>query len=96
VLEAMACGLPVITTQYNGAGELVSPPGSETTEGFVIANPHDDVALAECMTKLISRELRRGMADAARKKSSRWTFDTHYQQMTAVLAEAAERKGLAA
>jgi glycosyltransferase involved in cell wall biosynthesis len=86
----------VITTQYNGASELVSPPGGDATEGFVIGNPQDDVALAECMTKLCAREVRRGMADAARKKASRWTFDTHYQQMTGIFAEAAARKGLAA
>jgi UDP-glucose:(heptosyl)LPS alpha-1,3-glucosyltransferase len=26
VLEALACGLPVITTQYNGVSELLTPP----------------------------------------------------------------------
>ena len=30
VLEAMTCGLPVITTRYNGASELLHPP----REGF--------------------------------------------------------------
>ena len=30
-LEALACGLPVITTRYNGASELLSPP----TDGIV-------------------------------------------------------------
>src|SRR6202000_1194572 len=37
VLEALACGLPVITTRHNGASELLHPP----REGFVIHDPHD-------------------------------------------------------
>ena len=34
-LEALACGLPVITTRYNGASELLTPP----TDGIVIDTP---------------------------------------------------------
>jgi UDP-glucose:(heptosyl)LPS alpha-1,3-glucosyltransferase len=96
VLEAMACGLPVITTRCNGASELVNTRAGEPREGFVIGDPQDDVALAECMTQLLAGGTRRGMAEAARKKAARWTFDEHYKQITAVFAEAAARKGVAA
>ena len=49
VLEAMACGLPVITSRYNGASELLNPP----QEGYVIDDPHDHERLAACLTQLL-------------------------------------------
>ena len=49
VLEAMACGLPVVTSRYNGASELLHPP----LEGYVIDDPHDHERLAACLTQLL-------------------------------------------
>ena len=49
VLEAMACGLPVITSRYNGASELMHPP----QEGYVIDDPHDHERLAACLTQML-------------------------------------------
>src|SRR5262245_44950366 len=37
VLEAFACGLPIITTRYNGASELITPG----REGLIVDDPHD-------------------------------------------------------
>src|SRR5438105_3144986 len=45
VLEARACGLPVITSCYNGASELLSPPH----DGYVIDDPHNHAQLAACI-----------------------------------------------
>lgn len=88
VLEALACGLPVITTRYNGAAELLSPP----REGFVIADPHDHEELADRMAALLDPGRRTACAQEARRAAARWTFDDHYRKMLAVLAEAAARK----
>ena len=41
VFEALACGLPVITTACNGAGELIT----EGREGFVVPHPDAPTAL---------------------------------------------------
>jgi UDP-glucose:(heptosyl)LPS alpha-1,3-glucosyltransferase len=88
VLEAMACGLPVITSRYNGASELMHPP----REGFVIDDPHDVSRLAESLTKMLDPAVRAACARAARKTGSQWTFEQHYRQMLSVFAEAAARK----
>jgi UDP-glucose:(heptosyl)LPS alpha-1,3-glucosyltransferase len=88
VLEAMACGLPVITTRYNGASELMHPP----REGFVIADPHDVSHLTWCLIQLLEPARRAACARAARKTGSQWTFEQHYRQMVAVFTEAAARK----
>ncbi len=88
VLEALACGLPVITTRYNGAAEVMHPP----REGFVIDDPHDLEQLAGAMKQLLDPAKRAVCAQAARRTAAQWTFEHHYRQMLAVFAEAAARK----
>lgn len=88
VLEALACGLPVITSKYNGAGELLDPP----SEGFVVDDPHDHRQLSGCLAQLLNPAKRAACAQAARKAATRWTFEDHYRQMLRILAEAATRK----
>src|SRR5262249_36268873 len=58
VLEALACGLPVITSRYNGAAELLSPE----REGFVIDDPHDHRSLGEAISKLLDPATRSACA----------------------------------
>lgn len=88
VLEALSCGLPVITTRYTGASELLSPP----REGYVVSDPHDHAQLAWCMLQLLDSSRRTACAGAARETGSRWTFERHYQLLLDVFAEAAGRK----
>jgi len=88
VLEALACGLPVITTKANGASELLSPP----REGYVVEDPHDREQLADCLGWLLDPQRRHACAVAARKTALDWTFEHHYQALLAVFAEAARRK----
>jgi UDP-glucose:(heptosyl)LPS alpha-1,3-glucosyltransferase len=88
VLEALACGLPVITTRYNGASELLQPP----REGYVIDDPHNIDELAGAMIQLVDPVRRASCMQAARRAAAQWTFENHYRQMLAVFAEAASRK----
>lgn len=88
VLEALACGLPVITSAYNGASELLQ----NQDEGFVIDDPHDHRQLARRMEQMLDTELRRRCSEAARTAAARWTFDDHYQALLRVCHEAAVRK----
>jgi UDP-glucose:(heptosyl)LPS alpha-1,3-glucosyltransferase len=88
VLEALACGLPVITSNYNGAGELLNPP----SDGYVVDNPHDDRQLAGCLAELLDPVRRFACAQAARRRAGAWTFDHHFRQLLQVFKEAATRK----
>ncbi|MEI7684802.1 MAG: glycosyltransferase family 4 protein [Planctomycetota bacterium] len=90
-LEALACGLPVVTTKANGASELLTPP----QDGFVVDNPHDHEQLAWCMGKLLDPVRRHAATLTARKTGGQWTFEQHYQQLLAVFREAAARKSAA-
>jgi len=88
VLEALACGLPVITTRFNGASELLHPP----REGFVVDDPHDAQQLAGYMCELLDPQRRNACAAEARQTAAKWTFEHHYQRLMGVLMEAAARK----
>jgi UDP-glucose:(heptosyl)LPS alpha-1,3-glucosyltransferase len=88
VLEALACGLPVITSRCNGASELMGLPPA----GFIIDDPHDADRLAWCMEQLCHPAKRAACAQAARRMAGQWTFEEHYRQLLQVFAEAAARK----
>jgi UDP-glucose:(heptosyl)LPS alpha-1,3-glucosyltransferase len=87
VLEALACGLPVITTQFNGASELYRVP----SEGYVLDDPQDHAQLSWYMTLLLDPHRRTAAAAAARSRAAQWTFAEHYRSMLAVFAEARAR-----
>jgi UDP-glucose:(heptosyl)LPS alpha-1,3-glucosyltransferase len=91
VLEALACGLPIITTHYNGASELMhaSPPQQE---GYALRDPHDHQELSWCLAQMLDPGRRHAFAQAARRTAAQWTFEQHYRQLMAVLTEAASRK----
>jgi UDP-glucose:(heptosyl)LPS alpha-1,3-glucosyltransferase len=88
VLEALACGLPVITTRANGASELLHP----LQEGYVIEDPHDHAHLAWCLGQLLDPERRVRCAGAARRTATAWTFDRHYQALMDVFRRATAAK----
>jgi UDP-glucose:(heptosyl)LPS alpha-1,3-glucosyltransferase len=88
VLEALACGLPAITSRYNGASELLHPP----REGYVIDDPHDHARLAWCLAEMLDPAKRSQCAAAARRTAQQWTFEQHYRAMLEVFAEAAARR----
>jgi UDP-glucose:(heptosyl)LPS alpha-1,3-glucosyltransferase len=88
VLEALACGLPVITTEFNGAGELITPG----QEGFVIPAPWSLDELEMEMTALLDADLRRAMSREACELAFDHSLDRNYREFLAVLSEAANRR----
>jgi UDP-glucose:(heptosyl)LPS alpha-1,3-glucosyltransferase len=88
VLEALACGLPVITTRYNGASELLH----SGQEGYVIDDPHEASGLAWCLGQLLDPVRRHACAQAARRTAGQWTFEHHYRQLLDVFTQAVQRK----
>ncbi|HEV3145670.1 MAG TPA: glycosyltransferase family 4 protein [Gemmataceae bacterium] len=88
VLEALACGLPVITSRYNGAAELLTPEMA----GLVIDDPHDHVLLAQCIETMLETDYRQAAAEAANEAARRWNFEHHYRKIIGILTEVARRK----
>ena len=88
VLEAAACGLPVVTTRSTGAGELLR----DGREGFLLDDPGDAAALAQRLALLTDPQRRAAMGRAARRTAAMFSVDRNYRETLAVYAETIERR----
>jgi UDP-glucose:(heptosyl)LPS alpha-1,3-glucosyltransferase len=70
VLEAMASGLPVITTAQCGAAEIME----HGKDGFVLADPGESDRLAEYMNELSEVKTRSVMSRLARRKAENFPW----------------------
>src|SRR5262249_58650045 len=80
VFEALACGLPVITTSCNGAGELIT----DGREGFVVPDPNALGPLSDALDRMVDDEARRVMAGHAKKLGLEQSVDRHVSRVVAV------------
>jgi len=90
VMEALACGLPVITTASNGAGELIG----QGREGFVIETPHHQAGLIAAIDAMTDRQSRAAMAIAARELGRQQTFEAHVDKLERLFERVAVEKAL--
>lgn len=88
VLEALASGLPVITSLFNGAGELMS----ENIEGHLV-EPGCAGKLAERMRGLLDKAVRERMGRAARALAEKHTVRHNCRQMLEIYEKVLRRKG---
>jgi UDP-glucose:(heptosyl)LPS alpha-1,3-glucosyltransferase len=88
VFEALACGMPVITTACNGAGEVMT----EGREGFVVPSPEDHQSLASALDRMTDDAARKAMSRHAETLGKAQSFDNHVSRLLAVFEEAAARR----
>jgi UDP-glucose:(heptosyl)LPS alpha-1,3-glucosyltransferase len=87
VLEAMGCGLPVITTDKVGAGELLDAE----SRAFVIPS-HDSKALAQAMEKLIvDPKLRNDLGQINFRSAQKYTEDKLFPKFDHVFQDILEK-----
>lgn len=84
-LEAMAVGLPVVTTRANGASELIE----DGREGWVVDDPQDAEALAERLSRLVDVTARLEMGHRARDRVEAYPWDRHLREVLALYASLA-------
>jgi glycosyltransferase involved in cell wall biosynthesis len=76
--EAMACGLPVITSRQNGGSEIIT----HGCDGLVLVDSADSTGLADMIRKLIDDPaLRNRLGAAASETARRYTWDRNAAQM---------------
>ena len=80
VLEAMACGLPAITTTGCGVAELLSPASGHVVDAF------DEPALAAAMTDLLQPDRARMLGAGARLAIEPYSLDRMTDEYLALYA----------
>jgi len=87
MLEALASGLPVVTSRQNGAGELLG----EGVEGYVLADPADPQELLRRMETLQDASLRQRMGRAARTLALEHTLKHNVDEVLDVYEDVASK-----
>lgn len=87
VLEALACGLPVLTSRFNGATEKLNPDC-----GLVVDDPHDAADLGAKLTDMLDLSRLPARKAAAAEAGRQWTFEDHYRQLLGLFEEVVTRK----
>jgi UDP-glucose:(heptosyl)LPS alpha-1,3-glucosyltransferase len=92
VLEALASGLPVITSRYNGAGELLT----SGREGYVVDDPSDVDELLDCLDRLADPSARVRSGHHARRLALDHTWEHNTQEIVSLYRQIAPGYRLAA
>lgn len=72
VAEAMACGLPVITSAFAGVADYIH----DGVDGYVVREPRDARTLAQLIERLQAElDLRRQLGEAAAKTILQWDWN---------------------
>ena len=87
-LEALACGLPVVTTRVNGAAEIIEPG----VNGAIIDQPNNAAELAEAIAQFADPERRRAAGAAARRTAEAHPFDRNVAETLGALERAWREK----
>lgn len=88
VLEALASGLPVVTSRFNGVSELLTPG----QEGEVVDDPADAEELVACLTPMLTTEKRQEMGNAARRLAVARSFERNVKEIVAVYETLLDRR----
>jgi UDP-glucose:(heptosyl)LPS alpha-1,3-glucosyltransferase len=80
VLEAMACGIPALTSAQSGVAELMPPELRE----FIVTNPSDPDEIAARLDALIAA--RATVAGAARPTAERFTWNRYADELLRLVA----------
>jgi len=86
-LEAMAMGLPIITTKSNGISELLT----DGKQGFIIDDPKDYKLIAQKINTLFcNKNLREQMSNEARKLANNYPLSKNINRILEICKEVLE------
>jgi UDP-glucose:(heptosyl)LPS alpha-1,3-glucosyltransferase len=81
-LEAMACGLPVVTSRINGASEIIQ----QGVNGDVIEEPGDERALAEAIRPFLEPTRWQSASAAARRTAEQLPFEKNVERTLEIIS----------
>jgi UDP-glucose:(heptosyl)LPS alpha-1,3-glucosyltransferase len=88
VLEAWACGLPVITSRFNGCAELMT----EGREGYILQDPRDVCELESRLIPLLDRDERIRQGAGARRLAEAHSAERNFREVFDVHRDASIRR----
>jgi UDP-glucose:(heptosyl)LPS alpha-1,3-glucosyltransferase len=88
VLEALAMGLPVISTKQNGACEIME----DCVHGFVLESADDVDGLAAAMRTMCDNATRARMREACLALRPRLAYDTHFDTLMRIYQGVSDRR----
>jgi UDP-glucose:(heptosyl)LPS alpha-1,3-glucosyltransferase len=87
--EAMACGLPVITSRAAGVSEIIH----HGKDGLILENPADSQTLSEWLGRLASdHDWRRKLGEAGTRTAARYTWDENARQLSGRIEAILQRR----
>lgn len=95
VLEALALGLPVVTTRWNGAAEAIASRAKDALAaptGVVIDSPDDLAALAAGCDTVLDADLSRAARGHADSNRGRFSMGRHARELIALYEEIIRRR----
>ena len=85
-IEAMACGLPVITSVTNGGSQIIT----EGVDGFVLSDPLDSVALSGLISRLYEQpDFRHSVGEQAARTAQSYSWERNASETWEFLCQAA-------
>lgn len=87
-LEALACGLPVITTKSNGAAEIIE----DGKNGIIVDDAENTEALANAISLLLSKNRREEMGKHAALRAKPYTIEANAQKTLALYQKVLAKK----
>jgi len=78
ILEAVRCGLPCLTTAFNGAAEILADGA-----GLVVDSPANGPAIESALARLHDARFRTVAAEACRRVADRLSMDRHVEELLA-------------
>jgi len=88
VIEAMAGGLPSITTLFNGASGIIT----DGKDGYVISHPPIAANLADKMRLLMNNKKRQEMSEEAALTGQKYSLERNHKEMMKVFDDVAALK----
>ncbi len=88
VLEALACGLPAITTKHNGAAEVIE----DGVQGYVIASADAADNLVDRIRRLADADHRRQCGEQGSQLRKRLSMARHTDEMLAVYKDSLRKR----
>ncbi len=82
-LEAMACGLPVVTSRVNGVSEVIT----HGEDGYILDDPKDVLEIVKAVDLLLNEERRKNMGEKARDTAMKYPIEKNVDKTLSLICK---------